>query len=43
MVFERNPVGYWFDDYTEIVEELSVFNPGDLARDRDKYHGYGPD
>ncbi len=43
MVFPRNPDAYWFDDYTDIAEDLSVYNPEDIAKKTADYRGYGPE
>jgi hypothetical protein len=29
MIFKRNPNAYWFDDYTEMIDEYQLQNPYD--------------
>jgi len=24
MIYKRNPLAYWFDDYTELIEEYKI-------------------
>jgi hypothetical protein len=34
MVYRGNPEAYWFDDYTDLVDEGRVWGPEDDAPDR---------
>jgi hypothetical protein len=41
MVYKSNPEAYWFDDYTDLVDEGRVWGPVDDAPDMPASPGAG--